>query len=122
MESSVATDKRELKEQLRDQRTAEERAREVVTNLMNTPEGREWFNDLMEIAGTFHDGFNSDPFIHANNAGRRSIGQYVLAQVTEYCPNLYIKLLEERSDERTKSYRRERGLDGGTDDSVGDDA
>lgn len=47
-------------------------------HIFNTAEGQRVLRDVLDFCGLLSDGFAEDPYVTAYNAGRRSVGVYLL--------------------------------------------
>ncbi len=47
-------------------------------HIFNTAEGKRVLHDILDFCGLLSDGFAEDPHVTAYNAGRRSVGVYML--------------------------------------------
>lgn len=78
-----------------DKRSVED---EELASIMRLSDGRKFVHRLIAHAGTDVDTFNVDPHVHAYNAGRRSIGTWLLNEVRTTCPDQYIIMIKEHTD------------------------
>ncbi len=72
--------------------------KEQVKGIMGTREGRHFMWRLLEQSGTFADCFDVDPYIHANNAGRRSLGVWLDSEIRDAAPGSYETMIKEHID------------------------
>lgn len=67
-------------------------------DLMSTQSGRRMAHQLLARAGVFHTSFApGDPHVTSFNEGKRSIGLYLLAMITEHTPTQYPLMLKENA-------------------------
>ena len=66
------------------------------------PEGRRLLRRLMGECGVFQTSFTGEGLTAAHNEGKRVIGLWVLDQFNS-CPDLYIQLLTEQTNDRRNS-------------------
>ncbi len=71
-----------------------------LTNLMHTEAGRNFVRSVLDYAGVEQDTYDPDTHQHAYKAGKRKVGLYIVDKLRVACPELYIKLLEEKDNER----------------------
>jgi len=50
-------------------------------HIFNTAEGQRVLRDVLDFCGLLSDGFAEDPYVTAYNAGRRSVGVYLLEKL-----------------------------------------
>ena len=79
-----------------DKRSVED---EELASIMRLSDGRKFVHRLIVQAGTNTDTFNVEPHIHAYNAGRRSIGTWLVDEVRNTCPDQYITMIKEHTDD-----------------------
>lgn len=66
------------------------------------PEGRRLLRRLMSECGVYQTSFTGEALSAAHKEGKRVIGLWVLEQFNS-CPDLYIQLLTEQTDDRRNS-------------------
>jgi hypothetical protein len=71
----------------------------ALEGIMSTKDGRSVVARLIELAGTHSDTFNSDPYKHAFNAGKRSVGVWLESEVSTHFHGSYLLMLEESQNE-----------------------
>lgn len=93
-------DLRAQREQLRKiQSAAEAQDFQAIAIL---PEGRRLLRRLMSECGVYQTSFTGEALSAAHKEGKRVIGLWVLEQFNS-CPDLYIQLLTEQTDDRRNS-------------------
>ena len=93
-------DLRAQREQLRKiQMAAESQDFQAIATL---PEGRRLLRRLMGECGVFQTSFTGEGLTAAHKEGKRVIGLWVLDQFNN-CPDLYIQLLTEQTNDRRNS-------------------
>ena len=71
-------------------------AEAVVRNIMATAIGRRWMADLLRFCDLFDDTFpNTDQLEMAARVGLRRVGQRLLNEVCEACPERYAQMRAE---------------------------
>ena len=68
---------------------------------MSTPQGREWFYDLLVACHIFSDPFTGDALWEAHNKGERNIGLRIYADIMSFSPDQFILMMRE-ADVRTR--------------------
>lgn len=76
-------------------REARRREVEDLRWLMAHAQGRRFIWRLLDRAGIYRTSFNSSGSVMAMNEGRREMGLFVLAEITEAAPESFLKLLRE---------------------------
>lgn len=71
----------------------------ALKGIMSTKDGRSVIARLIELAGTHNDTFNSDPYKHAYNTGKRSQGVWLQNEVSTHFKGFYLLMLEEVQNE-----------------------
>jgi len=66
------------------------------------PEGRRLLRRLMAECGVFQTSFTGEGLTAAHKEGKRVVGLWVLEQFNN-CPDLYIQLLTEQTNDRRNS-------------------
>lgn len=66
-----------------------------VRSIMATKEGRSFFHRYLVKAGVFEQSFTGDNNWTNFNEGKRSIGNMLLAEITEASPEHYLKMMQE---------------------------
>lgn len=69
--------------------------REAFREVMAARSGRRVVWDLLSQAGVFHSSFGATDAQTNFNEGRRSLGLRLLADVNEFCPELYARMQAE---------------------------
>ena len=93
-------DLRAQREQLRKIQAASEA--QDFQAIANLPEGRRLLRRLMSECGVYQTSFTGEALSAAHKEGKRVIGLWVLEQFNS-CPDLYIQLLTELTDDRRNS-------------------
>jgi methylase of polypeptide subunit release factors len=105
----VATinDPTDLKRQERDaeaeEAVARERRRKELEDLrwlLGHPQGRRIVTRLLDEAGVYRSSFNHSGSVMAFNEGKRHMGLFLIAELTEASPDGFMKVLKEHG--RTK--------------------
>lgn len=95
-----------------DDRTAARRAgdpdtwdEQVLTGIMQTPQGRFWMERLLDLTGARMAlyGNDGDALGMAWRDGKAEIGRWLETQLETYCPDLYLRMIRER---RTRMERQ----------------
>ena len=93
-------DLRAAREQLRKIQMAVES--QDFNAIATLPEGRRLLRRLMGECGVFQTSFTGEGLTAAHKEGKRVIGLWVLEQFNN-CPDLYIQLLTEQTNDRRNS-------------------
>jgi hypothetical protein len=78
----------------------------VVRNLMSTVEGRAWVWRFLGQCHIFSSSFTGEALSSAFREGERNVGQRLLNQVTDTCPDEYIQAMREANVHRALDERR----------------
>jgi len=70
-----------------------------IRNIMKTENGRSFVWRCLQNCCTFENIFNSDTIQHAHNAGARSHGLWLEAELKEAATDDYFKMLKEQYNE-----------------------
>ena len=54
--------------------------------VMSTRGGRAMISRILDRSGVFRDTFDIDPHVHAQNAGRRQLGLWLLNEIKDAAP------------------------------------
>lgn len=65
--------------------------------LLGHPQGRRILNRMLERTGVFRTSFNHSGSVMAFNEGRREVGLWVTAELSEASPDGFMKVLLERT-------------------------
>lgn len=107
-----AASRKDIRQAEKAAKLAEIRAREVTTELMSTPAGREWLWNNLAECHIFEQSFvPNDPLTSAFREGERAVGLRLLSVVMLHCPDQYVQAARE-SNERTASAERARSQNG----------
>lgn len=68
---------------------------QFLRDILKDRQGRDFFWDLLSMAGIFHTSFNPSNAVTAYNEGRRSLGLQVLADITAAAPEAYVTMIKE---------------------------
>lgn len=71
----------------------------AIQSIMSNKDGRNVFWRILEQAGLFDDTFDSDPYLHARNAGKRSTGVWLQNELKDVAPGSYLTMLKEHTNE-----------------------
>ena len=66
-----------------------------VTDVMSRKSGRDFVWELLTDCGVYQDGFNPDPYVHARNAGLKSMGLQLLHKILSACPDKHELMFSE---------------------------
>jgi len=69
----------------------------ALQGIMSSKDGRSYIARLLDVAGANLDTYSSDPYRHAYNAGKRSLGLWVKDEVSTHYPDLYLQMLKEEN-------------------------
>lgn len=84
----------EAKQQILDQRDIDD-----IQFVMGNEQGRRVIWSLLEKGQVFGACFNVDPYITAFNEGQRNLALVLLQRVMAHCPDQYLKMAEEASEQ-----------------------
>lgn len=65
--------------------------------LLGHPQGRRILNRLLERTGVFRTSFNHSGSVMAFSEGRREVGLWITAEMSEASPDGFVKVLTERT-------------------------
>lgn len=65
--------------------------------LLGHPQGRRILNRILERTGVFRTSFNHSGSVMAFNEGRREVGLWVTAELSDASPEGFMKVLTERT-------------------------
>lgn len=65
--------------------------------LLGHPQGRRILNRILECTGVFRTSFNHSGSVMAFNEGRRGVGLWVIAELSDASPDGFMKVLTERT-------------------------
>ena len=71
---------------------------EDLKGILNSKPGRRFMWRLLERAGVYRTSFNNSGSITAFNEGRRDIGLFLLNEIHEVAPELYLVMLKDRTE------------------------
>lgn len=72
---------------------------EDIQFVMNSEKGRRVVWSMLEKGQVFGACFNVDPHITAFNEGQRNLALLLLQRVMEHCPDQYLKMAAEASEQ-----------------------
>ena len=67
-----------------------------ISDIMSTEAGRKFVSRILDMTNYFGDTFDHDTIKHARNAGRRSVGIDLFAELQNAAPDKLMILLRER--------------------------
>ncbi len=104
-----AAERRHVREAAKASRAAGLAARDVVLQLMGTTSGRAWVYSLLEGCHIFASSFGTNALSMAFAEGERNVGLQILSQLMDFCPDLYMLMIQEKNtrDRAAESARRE---------------
>lgn len=70
----------------------------AIRNIMKTEIGRDFMWRCLSNCGTFTDTYDADTHRHAYNAGKRSHGLWLDAELRDTAPDDYFKMIKEHCD------------------------
>lgn len=101
-----SSDTRGLREARKLARIAENERRQVIVNLLSSPQGRAYMHDRLVRAHVFSSSFADSPYRTAFCEGERNVGLQDLADITHYAPDQYIRMMREATEKETLDGRR----------------
>lgn len=93
-------DEQRLKDAEQDQKLAAERQRDDLKHVMSSVQGRRHIWRLLSNAGVFALSFTGDNASTNFNEGRRSEGLRLFNEVMTHCPDLYLTMANEASEDQ----------------------
>ena len=93
-------DPKKVRESRIRQRDKEERLAAFTRNIMASPQGRAWVNNLLEQFQVLQTPFASDPLTMAHNVGMQNFGRKLMGDLMQLCPDEFITMLKEEADGR----------------------
>lgn len=63
--------------------------------VLSAPQGRRFYWRVMGMAGVYSDTLQTEPVMLGRFLGRRSLGQELLGEVLEECPDAYLQMQRE---------------------------
>lgn len=76
-----------------------QREKDDIKFVMGSEQGRRVVWSLLEKGQVFGTCFNVDPHITAFNEGQRNLALVMLKRVMEHCPDQYLKMASEASEQ-----------------------
>lgn len=67
--------------------------------VLSNKRGRRFVRRLLEMAGVYRSSFNTNALTMSLNEGQRNVGLKLVAQMMTHCPERYIDILKEHSDD-----------------------
>lgn len=92
-----AGDSRSVRKDRQEKKTLEQIRNETLHAMMSEERNRRWFYEVLEACHIGQNIFSSDPLRMAFNAGESNIGLQIFAQLQGACPDLYLKMMEEKN-------------------------
>lgn len=77
----------------------EQREKDDIKFVMDSEQGRRVVWGLLEKGQVFGTCFNVEPHITAFNEGQRNLALVLLKRVMEHCPDQYLKMAAEASEQ-----------------------
>ncbi|MBS6032230.1 MAG: hypothetical protein KIB40_03595 [Pantoea sp.] len=93
-------DEQRLKDAEQKQKLASERQRDDLIHVMSSVQGRRLIWLLLSKAGVFSLSFTGDNASTNFNEGRRSEGLRLFNEVMTHCPDLYLTMANEASEDQ----------------------
>jgi len=93
-------DEQRLKDAEQNQKLAAERQRDDLKHVMSSVQGRRHIWRLLSNAGVFALSFTGDNASTNFNEGRRSEGLRLFNEVMTHCPDLYLTMANEASEDQ----------------------
>lgn len=81
------------------QRDMEKREIDDIKFVMDSEQGRRVVWSMLEKGQVFGACFNIDPHVTAFNEGQRNLALMLLQRVMAHCPNQYLKMADEASEQ-----------------------
>ncbi|TCD18164.1 hypothetical protein E0D81_12645 [Lelliottia amnigena] len=77
----------------------EQREKDDIKFVMDSEQGRRVVWAMLERGKVFGACFNIDPHVTAFNEGQRNLALILLQRVMTHCPNQYLKMADEASEQ-----------------------
>jgi hypothetical protein len=89
---------------------------EVLTALMNTPQGRFWVERLLDLCGVGRPLYldDGDALGMAKRDGRADIGRYLETQLQEYVPDQFVRMIRERRTRMERDAEKQKAAEANT--------
>ncbi len=71
---------------------------EMVKEMLNRREGRDYLSWLFTITGLDHTAFTNNALSTAFNCGKQDVGREIMAHLMEVSPYGYLKMMKENSN------------------------
>jgi hypothetical protein len=111
-----ASNRKDVRKAEKASRLATRDDRDAIVKLMSDSFGRAWMWRRLSAARIFDDPFTGDPLVEAYNKGNRNFGMLLLSDIMRYCPEQYIQMTREAT-------QNEQRIDNGNDsDATGSSA
>lgn len=72
-----------------------------IKDCLARPDGREFFWWLLQVGKFGTQPFSIDPYMTAHSCGELNVGQQIFAAIAEADPSGYLRMQQERNDERS---------------------
>lgn len=102
-----ASDPKDIEARNRDIRIAERRKAEILGAIMDLPQGREYFYELLEFCKVGHSPFASNALLMAHSCGEMNVGLKIQADLMGTVPDKYLMMLREGT-ERIEALNRKQ--------------
>lgn len=121
-----ASDRKDIRRREKQAKIDDAQHAAVTREIMSTAQGRTWMWTQLSRCHVFVTTFvPGDALSSAFNEGERNIGQQLLNEITDTCPDQFIQAMREAHERRTFSERRSSpqpdGRDSGREASGGGD-
>jgi hypothetical protein len=94
-ESFDASEPKQVQARNRDIRFAERRKAEIIGAIMDLPQGREYFYELLEFCKIGHSPFAANALIMAHSCGEMNVGLKIQGDLMGAVPEKYLLMLRE---------------------------
>lgn len=91
----IGFEEREQKEQEQKAKDDALASKVCVIDVMSIKSGRDFVWELLTDCGVYQDGYNSNPYDHARNAGRKGVGLQLLQKILLACPDKHELMFSE---------------------------
>lgn len=93
----------EQEKQAKEQRRKEAERRSDIRWLMSTARGRRIMWGILSQCGTFARSIDTNALIMASHEGRRSIGASLFGIIMQACPEQYITMTTENTNQKSEN-------------------
>jgi hypothetical protein len=112
MTQTNAADRRQVRKAEKIAERAEMRKKDFLREALSTQGGKEYFWELLERAHIFQTTFMGEALGSAYHEGERNLGLQVLGDITKYCPEKLIEMMQDHNTAITVATMELEDVDG----------